>query len=80
MQLQQEIAFEKAESFIGKELTCLVDEPYEDGEAEGRWFGQAPHVDSICRITGCSANQGEFIRGIVTGREDYDLVVKQIED
>jgi len=81
MLAQQEIAFEKADQLIGKEINILVDEfsaPDGDDPAVGRYFGQAPEIDSICYINSCSAAPGEFINAKITKRTDYDLVAKQI--
>ena len=47
--------------------------------ATGRHYGQAPHIDSICRIYNCRATEGEFINCRVTGMQDYDLLVEQID-
>ncbi len=77
METQQQIAFEKIDSMVGSEVVCLID----DGEdAVGRYYGQAPHVDSICFIDECSGQPGDIIRAEVTGRDGYDLLVRQISD
>ena len=78
MLTQQEIAFEKGRERIGQELVCLIDEVDEDGLGHGRFYGQAPDIDSICYIRDCSANASEFIRVEVTGSQDYDLLCRQI--
>lgn len=79
MGVQQEIAFEKAQGWVGQKLTCLIDEgPDEDGVGVGRFFGQAPHIDSICLVKDCRANPGDFIETEVFGTNGYDLVVEQI--
>jgi len=44
----------------------------------GRFYGQAPDIDSLCLIEGCSAAPGRFIETKVIGARDYDLVVEQI--
>jgi ribosomal protein S12 methylthiotransferase len=79
MGVQQEIAFEKARQRVGKKLTCLIDEAAdEDGVGIGRFFGQAPHVDSICLVKDCSAKPGDFVETEVLGVNDYDLIVEKI--
>ena len=80
MLTQQQIAFEKTDQLIGKELTCLVEDIDEEGNAQGRYYGQAPHIDSICLIDNCNAQPGDLIKARVTAREDYDLIVSQIND
>ena len=74
MLAQQEIAFEKIDALVGTELTCLVDEGGGGGAAVGRYYGQAPHIDSVCHIKGCTARAGEFVKVKVTGGSDYDLL------
>ena len=44
----------------------------------GRFYGQAPDIDSLCIIQGCSAAPGRFVETKVIGMRDYDLVVEQI--
>lgn len=75
---QQKIAFAKNKSRIGSKLTCLVDSVETNVAARGRFYGQAPDIDSICIIKGCSAKAGEFINTEVIAIKDYDLVVEQI--
>ena len=77
MQAQQELVFAKMDSQIGNELTVLVDDVFEN-EAVGRYYGQAPHIDSICKIQNCIANPGGFIQTKITARDDYDFIVEQI--
>jgi len=54
-----------------------VDETYDD-YAIGRYYGQAPHIDSICRISNCTTHTGRFIQTKVIGRDGYDFLVEQI--
>jgi ribosomal protein S12 methylthiotransferase len=77
MQTQQELVFAKMDAQIGRELTVLIDDVFE-GEGIGRYYGQAPHIDSICKIQNCNAEVGDFIKAKITGRDDYDLIVEQI--
>jgi ribosomal protein S12 methylthiotransferase len=78
MLTQQEIAFAKNKNRIGSELTCLVDSVEIKNHARGRFYGQAPDIDSVCIIKGRSAKAGKFINTKVTGTNDYDLLVEQI--
>ena len=80
MLVQQGIAFASNEKRIGDRLTCLVDSV--DGRqmtGAGRFYGQAPDIDSVCLIEDCRAGAGEFIHSEVVGTKDYDLIVRQIE-
>ncbi len=78
MLTQQKIAFAKNKKRIGDKLTCLVDSVDDKGIGRGRFYGQAPDIDSICIIENCSAGPGHFIDTKVVGTEDYDLLVRQI--
>ncbi|MBL7215343.1 MAG: 30S ribosomal protein S12 methylthiotransferase RimO [Phycisphaerae bacterium] len=77
MSLQQQIIFKKMDAQLGRQLSVLVDETYDD-HAIGRYYGQAPHVDSVCIIQNCTAHTGRFIQAKVTGRDGYDFLVEQI--
>ena len=78
MLTQQEIAFTKNKNRIGSQLTCLVDAVDSENEGRGRFYGQAPDIDSICIIKNCQARPGDFINAKVTATKDYDLLVEQI--
>jgi ribosomal protein S12 methylthiotransferase len=78
MLTQQKIAFAKNKKRVGSKLTCLVDSVDNGGTGRGRFYGQAPDIDSICLIKNCSGSPGQFIDTKVVGTKDYDLVVRQI--
>ena len=78
MLTQQRIAFSKNKNRIGSKLICLVDSVDNSGLGRGRFFGQAPDIDSVCLIKNCSAKSGQFIDTKVIGTKDYDLLVEQI--
>jgi len=78
MLTQQKIAFAKNKNRIGSKLTCLVDSLDNKGIGRGRFYGQAPKVDSICIIENCSAAPGQFINAEVVTYRGYDLIVRQI--
>jgi ribosomal protein S12 methylthiotransferase len=78
MLTQQKIAFAKNKNRIGTKLTCLVDSVDNRGTGQGRFYGQAPDIDSVCIIEDCSASPGQFVNRIVSGTKDYDLLVEQV--
>jgi len=78
MLTQQEIAFAKNKNRIGSKLTCLVDCVDGEGSGRGRFYGQAPDIDSVCIIKNCLAQPGEFINAKVIGTKEYDLLVEKI--
>ena len=49
-----------------------------EGTGKGRFYGQAPDIDSVCIIKNCSASPGQLINAKVVGTKDYDLLVEQI--
>ena len=78
MLTQQEIAFAKNKNRIGTKITCLVDSVNGKRAGRGRFYGQAPDIDSACIIKNCSAKTGQFVDTKVAGVENYDLIVEQI--
>jgi len=78
MLTQQRIAFAKNKNRVGSKLTCLVDSFDSEGLGRGRFYGQAPDIDSVCIIKNCSARSGQFINTKVVDTKDYDLLVEQI--
>ncbi len=77
MLLQQEIAFENARKRVGQSLECIIDDIGEPGFATGRFFGQAPEIDSVCLIENFEGQLGDYIEANVIDTDEYDLVVKQ---
>lgn len=77
MKIQQELVFAKIDTQIGNELTVLVDN-VDENKATGRYYGQAPYIDSVCIIEKPTAAAGDFIRVRITARSDYDFIVTQI--
>jgi ribosomal protein S12 methylthiotransferase len=78
MLVQQQIAFEKNKARQGQVIECLIDENQSGRKAAGRFYGQAPHIDSICLVDNCPDPPGGFVKTTVTGFKDYDLLVKRI--
>jgi ribosomal protein S12 methylthiotransferase len=78
MLTQQKIAFEKNEKRFGAKLSCLVDSVDKQHTGMGRFYGQAPDIDSICIIENCRAARGQFIDVNVFGMKNYDLLCRQI--
>ena len=78
MLAQQKIAFAENFEHIGTKLTCLVDSVDNKNTGRGRFYGQAPDIDSTCIIKNCSARPGDFIETKVAATNRYDLIVEQI--
>jgi ribosomal protein S12 methylthiotransferase len=75
---QQRIAFARNKSRLGSRLRCLVDSVDSAGMGRGRFYGQAPEIDSVCIIKNCSVGAGCFVETRIVRTEEYDLVVEQI--
>jgi len=74
MLAQQAIAFEDNQRAVGSPIVVLVDGIDAQGRCVGRYYGQAPQVDSLCILTD-HATSGTFVEGTVAGADGYDLIV-----
>lgn len=76
MELQQEIAFDKAEDMIGREVLVMIEGKVADENAYvGRTYRDAPNVDGLIFInTDVELISGDFAKVKVTGALDYDLI------
>ena len=81
MELQQEIAFEKAEEMTGRELTVMIEGKVADENAYvGRTYKDAPDVDGYLFLnTDEILMSGDFAKARVTGAVEYDLIGELIE-
>lgn len=76
MELQQEIAFEKAESMVGKILTVMIEGKVADDEIYvARTYRDAPNVDGYLFVnTTASLMTGDLVKVLVTDANEYDLI------
>ena len=76
MELQQEIAFEKAEAMVGRILTVMIEGKVADEDVYvGRTYKDAPGVDGYLFVnTSASLMTGDFVKVQVTGSNEYDLI------
>lgn len=81
MELQQEIAFEKAQDMIGSTFLVMVEGSVPDEHAYvARSYKDAPNVDGYVFIqTARELMTGDFVRVRITGSYEYDLI-GEIED
>jgi ribosomal protein S12 methylthiotransferase len=77
MLTQQPIAFGKVKKRVGNRLKVLVDEKAQTGTV-GRFYGQAPHIDSVCLFDRHSVEVGKFVDVEVVGHQEYDLIVRPL--
>jgi len=76
MELQQEIAFEKAEDMIGRVLTVMVEGKVADEDVYvTRTYRDAPNVDGYLFLnTTANLMTGDFVNVMVTDCNEYDLI------
>ncbi len=79
MRLQQDIAAEFNNGFLGTTREVLIDEKEEDGCYQGRLSIDAPEVDgSVFVKSGKRIKEGDFVKVKITDTYEYDLVGTQI--
>lgn len=76
MELQQEIAFEKAEDMIGRGLVAMIEGKVADEDVYvARTYRDAPNVDGYLFVnTTASLVTGDFVKVMVTDANEYDLI------
>ena len=76
MELQQEIAFDLAESRIGQEVVVMIEGKVADENAYvGRTYMDAPNVDGLIFIeTEEELMSGDFVKAKIVGALEYDLI------
>lgn len=81
MELQQQIAFEKSASLVGREMDVIVDGYLPEDEVYiCRTYMDAPDVDGYVFVaTDWQLMSGDFIKVKITGSEEYDLTAEIIE-
>ncbi|MFW5633218.1 MAG: radical SAM protein, partial [Acetivibrio ethanolgignens] len=81
MELQQEIAFEKAEDSEGRRLMVMIEGSLpEDGVYIGRTYKDAPKVDGYIFVNSeRELLSGELVPVYVTDAKDYDLIGELIQ-
>ena len=76
MELQQEIAFEKAEGMTGQDVLVMIEGKVADENAyAGRTYKDAPNVDGLVFVnTDRELMTGDFVPVHITGSYEYDLI------
>lgn len=78
-QTQERIIFQKNKNLIGKRLKVVIDNKSEDEfyPYVGRYYGQAPEVDPIIKISGKVEKNPCFVE--IKNFDSYDLFAKIVE-
>lgn len=81
MELQQDIAFEAAESMTGRVVFAMIEGRVADENAYvARTYKDAPNVDGFLFVnTGRELMTGDFVKVKITGSYEYDLI-GELED
>lgn len=76
MELQQEIAFDRAEEMTGREFLVMIEGKVADEDVYvGRTYMDAPNVDGLIFVkTEKELMSGDFAKVTVTGAVEYDLI------
>ena len=75
---QQEIAFERNQSQVGRQCEVLIDRdiPGEENACVGRTYADAPEVDAVVYVTGQDEKilPGQFVPCEIVASQEYDLI------
>ena len=76
MELQQEIAFDRAEAMTGRTVLAMVEGKVADENVYvARTYGDAPNVDGLLFLNAEEAlMSGDFVKVKITGAAEYDLM------
>ena len=76
MELQQEIAYEKADAMVGSKLMVMIEGKVADENAYvGRSYKDAPNVDGYVFVnTDRNLMTGDFVPVTIIGSYEYDLI------
>ena len=74
MKLQKQISKQINETFIGKQIPCIIESVTSDGQVIARSYRDAPEVDGLVYIqTDEIPVPGDIETVTITGGDDYDL-------
>lgn len=69
----------RAERWIGRELTVLVDEARDFGVFAARHYGQSPRVDSVVLVEDDRLQPGQWARVRIVAQRGLDLIAEALE-
>ena len=80
MEKQAEISARRLEAKIGREMTVLVDEIDEEGDAVARSSADAPEIDGVVFIAEAkNIAAGDFVKVRITDATEHDLWAEQVQ-
>ena len=76
LELQQEIAFDKAADMVGSTLSAMIESKVADEPAYvARTYADSPDIDGYVFVnTGEMLMSGDFVKVKITGSAEYDLI------
>ena len=76
LELQQEIAFDKAADMVGRTLYAMIEGKVADEPAYvARTYADSPDIDGYVFVnTGEMLMSGDFVKVKITGSAEYDLI------
>lgn len=76
LELQQEIAFDKAADMVGRTLYAMIEGKVADEPAYvARTYADSPDIDGYVFVnTGEMLMSGDFVKAKITGSAEYDLI------
>lgn len=76
MEIQQTIAQENNQKFLGKKLEVLVEGVSKESDLllQGRWYGQAQEIDGVVLINDGDASPGDYVTVEISEAFPYDLL------
>ena len=82
MELQQEIAFEKCKSQVGRKLEVMIEGKLpEEGVYIARTYMDAPDVDGYVFLeSNWNLMSGDFVTVNIVGAKEYDLIGEIAEE
>ncbi len=79
MEKQAEISARRLEQKIGHEMTVLVDEIDDEGDAVARSPGDAPEIDGVVFVEDAEdLEAGDFVKVRITDATDHDLWAEKV--
>ena len=80
MEKQAEISARRLEAKIGREMTVLVDEIDEEGDAVARSSADAPEIDGVVFVAEAkNISPGDFVKVRITDATEHDLWAEQVQ-
>lgn len=86
IEAQRKISAQKLAGLREQKTVVLIDKTLAEGQSIGRTERFAPEIDGVVYVAapegqrGAPARPGQFISGIITGSDDYNLWVKVSEE